>query len=190
MTRTSVLACKRPSTDKGRALLVYATCSGLPRMLLRVVGLRLREIALRVLQEGLLGFLVAEAISLARDRRIDRAIRLHVFAHSEPWVHMLSNSPLVAASVAVARPSTKAAARAELMYVLMLISCQWGVCGDPFRHNCTLVGSSVGDPGHVFVAVLIWLEGATRIRLSRSTDGRHSNGSNIVISGLQNARVF
>src|SRR5262249_30515336 len=45
---------------------------------------------------------------------------------ARPSVHMLPNSPFVAASVAVARPSTKAPARAELMYALMLISYQVG----------------------------------------------------------------
>ena len=52
-------------------------------MLLRVVSLRLREIALRVLHELGLGRFVAEAVGLALDGCIDRAIRLHVFTHGE-----------------------------------------------------------------------------------------------------------
>src|SRR6516225_4664292 len=46
-----------------------------------VIGLRLREVAFRVLHKGGLSFLIAEAVSLALDRRIDRAIRGGVFAH-------------------------------------------------------------------------------------------------------------
>jgi hypothetical protein len=55
----------------------------LARMLALVIGLRLREIAFRVLHKGGLSFLIAEAVSLALDRRIDRAIRGGVFAHGE-----------------------------------------------------------------------------------------------------------
>src|SRR5215469_2627594 len=68
---------------------------------------------------------------------------------ARPSVHMLPNSPFVAASVAVARPSTKAPARAELMYALMLISYQ---VGDLRRSRkvrfVRLAGSSVRDPSH------------------------------------------
>src|SRR6187401_1517088 len=55
----------------------------LARMLALVIGLRLREIAFRVLHKGGLSFLIAEAVSLALDGRIDRAIRGRVFAHGE-----------------------------------------------------------------------------------------------------------
>jgi len=51
-------------------------------MLLRVVSLRLRKIALRVLHELGLGCLAAEAVGLALDGSVDRAIRLHVFTQS------------------------------------------------------------------------------------------------------------
>src|SRR5262249_28539361 len=57
----------------------------LARMLALVIGLRLREIAFRVLHEVRLSLLIAEAVSLALDRRIDRAIRGGVFAHGETF---------------------------------------------------------------------------------------------------------
>ena len=57
--------------------------TGLPRMLLRVVGLCLSEIARRVCHELGQGRLVAEAIGLALDLRIDGAVRLYVLAVCE-----------------------------------------------------------------------------------------------------------
>lgn len=52
-------------------------------MLGRVVRLRLGEIAVRILHEVRLGLLIAEAISLALNGRIDGAIRFDVLMQSE-----------------------------------------------------------------------------------------------------------
>src|SRR6478672_5960412 len=48
--------------------------------LTRIIGLRLGEVALRVLHEQRLGHLIAEAIGLAIERRVDGAIGLYVLA--------------------------------------------------------------------------------------------------------------
>jgi hypothetical protein len=63
----------------------------------------------------------------------------------------------------VARPSTKAPARAELMYAFMFISYQWGDLRRSSQNTIVrFVGSSVGDPSHAFVTAVI-TEGAARI---------------------------
>src|SRR5690349_25032704 len=79
---------------------------------------------------------------------------------ARPIVHMLSYSP-VTARAAVAMPTKKAPARAELIYIFMFISCQWGSAE---IHNTLVrfVGSSVSDPSYVFVTV-VRPEGTTRI---------------------------
>src|SRR4029077_10654504 len=78
----SYLRQQKALHDEGRALL-SPTCSGLPRLLLRVIGLCLGEIARRVRHELGQGRLVAEAIGLASNLRIDGAVRLYVLAVCE-----------------------------------------------------------------------------------------------------------
>src|SRR5215813_6947062 len=57
--------------------------ASLARMLRRVVGLRLREIILRVRHELGHGLFAAEAIGLAIKLSIDGAVGLYVFAHGK-----------------------------------------------------------------------------------------------------------
>src|SRR6516162_1151510 len=80
---------------------------------------------------------------------------------ARPIVHMLSYSP-VTARAAVAMPMKKVPASAELKYVFIFISCQWGICGDLQNTIVRLVGSSVSDPSYVFKTV-VRPEGTTRI---------------------------
>ena len=62
---------------------------GLALMLTLIEGLRLRQIAARILHELALGVRAAEAVGLALDRRIDGAIRLHVLVIGEtPGTHV------------------------------------------------------------------------------------------------------
>ena len=61
---------KRPFADERRALLHFKLPS-LAGMLFRVVFLRLREIARRVLHELSLGVLVTEAVGLSVEGRVD-----------------------------------------------------------------------------------------------------------------------
>jgi hypothetical protein len=57
----------------------------LSRMLLCVESLRLREIARGVFHEVAHGLLTAEAIGLALNLRVDRAVRIYVFAQREAF---------------------------------------------------------------------------------------------------------
>jgi len=61
----------------------FAENRSLPRMLAGIIGMRLREIALGILHELGLGRLVAEAVGLAFNGRVDRTVRLDVLAASK-----------------------------------------------------------------------------------------------------------
>ena len=98
-------------------------------MFLRVVGLCLDEIARRVCHELGQSRLAAEAVGLTLNLRINGAVRLYVLVACE--AHRAHVVVLAGDGTAVAMPTKKAPARAELIYVFMFISCQWGICGDP-----------------------------------------------------------
>src|SRR5262249_51422306 len=129
-------------------------------MLLRVVSLRLREIALRILHELGLGCLAAEAVGLALHGSVDRAIRLHVFAHGETLrAHVVE---LTLGGSPASSPWPDQAPRRPRGQNLCTLSCsspnRWGgVCGDPFKIQ--LYGQlvwSVGDSSHARDEESLW----------------------------------
>jgi len=80
--------------------------------------LRLGEIGVGVLHEFRLGLIVAEAVGLALDGGIDRAIGLHLFAVGKaPAAHIVP----VAAMAAVAMPSANAPASADVTIFLIMV---------------------------------------------------------------------
>src|ERR1700693_1765622 len=78
------LDAQRPSVDGRRAFDVLIELS-LSRMLLGVVSLRLRKIARGVLHEVRHCLLTAQALGLALNLRVDRAVRIYVFAQREAF---------------------------------------------------------------------------------------------------------
>jgi hypothetical protein len=89
-------------------------------MLLRVVGLRLGEIFLRVLDELSHRLFAAEAIGLPWSWAwMEQSVCMSL-PRARPIVHMLPYSP-VSAIAAVAIPSKKAPATAGVMYALTIV---------------------------------------------------------------------
>jgi hypothetical protein len=104
-------------------LRTFRTLTGLALML-RIIGLGLGKIGVRVLQEVSLRLLATEAVGLAFEAAVDRAI----LCRARPSAHMLSNSP-VTANAAVARPMLNAPASAVIMIVLVMANLLGGTGG-------------------------------------------------------------
>ena len=126
------------------------TCSGLPRLPLRVVGLCLVEIARRVCHELGQGRLVAEAIGLALNLRIDGAVRLYVLAVSE--AHRAHVAVLAGHGESCSGHADEESAcegRTDVRSHVHLLSV--GDLRRSFQKTIVHLGSSVSDRGHVFV---------------------------------------
>ena len=122
-------------------------------MLLRVVGLRLSEIARRVCHELGQGRLVAEAVGLALNLHIDGAVRLYVLAVCE--AHRAHVRVLAGHGESCSGHADDESARedrTDVRFHVHLLSV--GDLRRSFQKTGVHLGSSVGDPGHVVVTDL------------------------------------
>ena len=91
-------------------------------MLFVIESFRLGEIGLRVFHELGPSVLVAEAIGLPLVIVLTKQFVEAFLCDARPIVHILPNSPFVAATAAVASPRTKAPAIADVTYDLIIVS--------------------------------------------------------------------
>lgn len=94
--------------------------ASLAGMLGRVARLRLGEIAVRILHEVRLGLLIAEAISLALNGRIEGAIRFDVLMQSEA-LRTYCRFAVCGGNAAAAEPSSKTSKTPTTAVVLKIL---------------------------------------------------------------------
>src|SRR4029078_9266981 len=116
--------CQKPEKRGSLPLGSGPPISGpeLGTVLFVIESFRLGEIGLRVFHELGPSVLVAEAIGLPLVIVLTKQFVETFLCDARPIVHILPNSPFVAATAAVASPRTKAPAIADVTYDLIIVS--------------------------------------------------------------------